>query len=117
MVIDQKTYYDDYTLSKVRDALAREGVDRDSAAKMILHMQNAGILFRERIPEGIEPDKEENPEASLETNRPTDLRRRQWLIEKMLDRGALQEFDSITPVITWADELEQYIRNGRKQEV
>jgi hypothetical protein len=50
----ERTYYDDQTLVKVREAL-RKGLletvyhtQDDLLTSLISHMQNAGILFRER---------------------------------------------------------------------
>lgn len=37
------------TLDKVRDAIMRAGYDREIAVDIIREIQNAGILFRERL--------------------------------------------------------------------
>lgn len=44
-----ETYYDEGTLKKVADALMSVGIMRAHAIDAINAMQNAGILFRERL--------------------------------------------------------------------
>ncbi len=49
-MIDE-TYHDEDTLSKVYAALKFAGLDEDRSTFVIIQMHNAGILFRERIPD------------------------------------------------------------------
>lgn len=49
-MIDQ-TYYDEQTTFKVHEALKRSGLDRFQIQAAIISMLNAGILFRERVPQ------------------------------------------------------------------
>lgn len=44
-----KTYYDEGTLEKVVGALMSVGIMRSHATDAVSAMQNAGILFRERL--------------------------------------------------------------------
>ena len=47
---DEDLYYDEDTLHKVARALRNAGLDIDGVTSAIREMQNAGILFRERMP-------------------------------------------------------------------
>lgn len=47
----EELYYDDQTLNKVREAIAKQGLWPASIDELINAIQNAGILFRERMPE------------------------------------------------------------------
>jgi len=51
----------DKTLDKVYNALYRTGINHTTATDAIINMQNAGILFRERVEpeERMETEKEE----------------------------------------------------------
>lgn len=44
------TAYNEGTLFKVRDALYRAGLTKVECTEAIQQMQNAGILFREKLP-------------------------------------------------------------------
>lgn len=46
-----ETWHDDKTLMKVRDALLNEDMSDDGIMVVINAVLNAGILFRERVPE------------------------------------------------------------------
>lgn len=46
-----ETWHDENTLFKVLDAIEEYGYTRDSAMGIIQGLQNAGILFRERVPD------------------------------------------------------------------
>lgn len=73
----------------------------------------------ESDPEPVEDVKEPDTEAAIAETETMDLgdiqdeSRRNWVIEKMLDRGALQEFNHIDQLITWADRMENYIKSGK----
>lgn len=52
----EPSYYDEDTLFKVRNALLNVvGLSQIEVTDAIIEMQNAGILFRERLPERTEP--------------------------------------------------------------
>lgn len=42
--------YNENTLFKVRDALKDAGLDDSTVLEAVIHMQNQGLLFRERMP-------------------------------------------------------------------
>lgn len=56
-ISDQGEYYTGETLAKVRAALASciAGMTEENGSQLINAMQNAGILFRERLPAADEP--------------------------------------------------------------
>lgn len=53
--IRDESYYTEETLYKVYRALRASGMSEDQSERAINEMQNAGILFRERIPPLIKP--------------------------------------------------------------
>lgn len=52
---EEGVYFTEETLFKAYKAICRAGVTPEFAEKIINEMQNAGILFRERVPQIIQP--------------------------------------------------------------
>lgn len=59
---------------------------------------------------------------SYESKETTDLNQqypemlRQWIIEKMLETGALHTFDASHIMVDWADDLRKYITEGKSDD-